>query len=171
MKRVLTFLILLNSFNFWGQQEVTLTVAVDSTAIKIGEQLNYFLQVKADSSAQVVFPEEPLFAPFELLEASPIDTIRSKSHYLYTKKYALIQFDSGDYFLPQQQVLINGFSKIAELIPVRVNSVKVDTTKQKLYDIKPLQEVDKNYEILISKILWGLFFSIAFFGLIYTYLF
>ena len=94
MKRVLTFLILLNSFNFWGQQEVTLTVAVDSTAIKIGEQLNYFLQVKADSSAQVVFPEEPLFAPFELLEASPIDTIRSKSHYLYTKKYALIQFDS-----------------------------------------------------------------------------
>ena len=49
MKRVLTFLILLNSFNFWGQQEVTLTVTVDSTAIKIGEQLNYFLQVKADS--------------------------------------------------------------------------------------------------------------------------
>ena len=171
MKRVLTFLILLNSFNFWGQQEVTLTVTVDSTAIKIGEQLNYFLQVKADSSAQVVFPEEPLFAPFELLEASPIDTIRSKSHYLYTKKYALIQFDSGDYFLPQQQVLINGFSKIAELIPIRVNSVKVDTTKQKLYDIKPLQEVDKNYEVLISKILWGLFFSIALFGLFYTYLF
>ena len=119
----------------------------------------------------MVFPEEPLFAPFELLEASPIDTIRSKSHYLYTKKYALIQFDSGDYFLPQQQVLINGFSKIAELIPVRVNSVKVDTTKQKLYDIKPLQEVDKNYEVLISKILWGLFFSIALFGLFYTYLF
>ena len=38
MKRVLTFLILLNSFNFWGQQEVTLTVAVDSTAIKIGSK-------------------------------------------------------------------------------------------------------------------------------------
>ena len=49
-----------------------------------------------------------------------------------------------------EKVLINGFSKIAELIPVRVNSVKVDTTKQKLYDIKPLQEVDKNYEVLIK---------------------
>ncbi len=170
-KTVFIFLIIFISFNSWGQEEVTLTVAVDSTAIKIGEQLNYFLQVKADSSAQVVFPEKPLFAPFELLEVSPVDTIRSKYHYLYTKKYALIQFDSGNYFLPQQQVLINGFSKIAELIPVRVNSVKVDTTKQKLYDIKPLQEVDKNYEVLISRILWGLFFSIALFGLFYTYLF
>ncbi len=170
-KRAFTFLILLISFHFWGQEEATLTVAVDSTAIKIGEQLNYILQVKADSSAQVIFPEKPLFAPFELLETSPIDTIRAESHYLYTKKYALIQFDSGNYFLPQQQVLINGFSKIAELIPIRVNSVDVDTTKQKLYDIKPLQEVEKNYDALISRTLWGLFFTISLFGILYTYFF
>ena len=48
-------------------------MAVDSTAVKIGEQIDYILQVKADSTAQVVFPEQPLFAPFELLEASPVD--------------------------------------------------------------------------------------------------
>ena len=171
MKRVFIFLIFLISFHFWAQERGTLSVAVDSTAIKIGEQLNYILQVKADSTAQVVFPENPLFAPFEILEASPIDTIRAGSHYLYTKKYALIQFDSGNYFLPQQQVLINGFSKIAELIPIRVNSVEVDTSKQKLFDIKPLQEVEKNYKTLISRILWGLFFAIALFGVFYTYLF
>ncbi len=171
IKKAFSFLIPLIAFYSWGQEKAILTVAIDSTSIKIGEQLNYILQVKADSSSQVLFPEKPIFAPFELLEVFPVDTIRSKSHYLYTKKYALIQFDSGNYFLPQQQVLINGFSKIAKLIPIRVNSVDVDTTKQKLFDIKPLQEVEKNYDILIANILWGLFFTIVLSGILYYYLF
>ena len=171
IKKSFSILILLISSYSWGQEKGILTVAIDSTSIKIGEQLNYILQVKADSSSQVLFPEKPIFAPFELLEAFPVDTIRSQSHYLFTKRYALIQFDSGNYFLPQQQVLVNGFSKIAKLIPIRVNSVKVDTTKQKLFDIKPLQEVEKNYDTLITNILWGLFFTIIVSCILYYYLF
>jgi len=171
MDKMLIFLMLSFSRFAHSQEQGSLTVAVDSTTVKIGEQLNYTLQIKADSTAQVVFPENPFFAPFELLEASPVDTIRSQSHYLFTKKYALIQFDSGNYFLPQQQVLVNGFSKIAALIPIRVNTVEVDTTKQKLFDIKPIQEVEKNYEALIAKILWGLVFVLALVGIFYTYLF
>ena len=88
-----------------AQQSVELKVAVDTTTVRIGEQLNYTLQIKVDSTAEVMFPDQPIFAPFELLEESPIDTLRKQAHYLYTKKYALIQFDSGNYFLPQQQVL------------------------------------------------------------------
>jgi len=171
IKKGFTFFGVLISLLSWSQDEGTLIVAVDSTAVKIGEQIDYILQVKADSTAQVVFPEQPLFAPFELLEASPVDTLKTQSHYLYTKKYALIQFDSGDYFIPQQQVLINGFSKIADLVPLRVNTVVVDTIQQKLYDIKPLQEVEKNYEILIAQILWSLVLVLALFGIFYTYLF
>tara|TARA_B110000858_G_scaffold49619_1_gene57308 strand:+ start:28150 stop:29775 length:1626 start_codon:yes stop_codon:yes gene_type:complete len=155
----------------WAQDKAELNVAVDSTQIKIGAQLNYTLQVKADSTAQVVFPEQPIFTPFELLEESPIDTLRSQTHYLYTKRYSLIHFDSGNYFIPQQQVLVNGFSKIADLIPVRVNSVKVDTIKQKLFDIKPLSEVKKNYNRLISRVLWGLVLALIVIGVSYTYLF
>lgn len=155
----------------WAQDKAELNVAVDSTQIKIGAQLNYTLQVKADSTAQVVFPEQPIFTPFELLEESPIDTLRSQTHYLYTKRYSLIHFDSGNYFIPQQQVLVNGFSKIADLIPVRVNSVKVDTTKQKLFDIKPLSQVKKNYNRLISRVLWGLVLALIVIGASYTYLF
>ena len=171
IKKGLTFFGVLISLLSWSQDEGTLIVAVDSTAVKIGEQIDYILQVKADSTAQVVFPEQPLFAPFELLEASPVDTLKTQSHYLYTKKYALIQFDSGDYFIPQQQVLINGFSKIADLAPLRVNTVVVDTIQQKLYDIKPLQEVEKNYQTLIAQILWSLVLVMALFGIFYTYLF
>ena len=76
---VLTFFM---SFVIWSQQQAELLVAVDTTSVRIGEQLNYTLQIKADSSAQVQFPEQPIFAPFELLEESPIDTFRAQSHYL-----------------------------------------------------------------------------------------
>ena len=172
MKQALPILVYFSlTVLLWAQDKAELNVAVDSTQIKIGAQLNYTLQVKADSTAQVVFPEQPIFTPFELLEESPIDTLRSQTHYLYTKRYSLIHFDSGNYFIPQQQVLVNGFSKIADLIPVRVNSVKVDTTKQKLFDIKPLSQVKKNYNRLISIVLWGLVLALIVIGVSYTYLF
>ena len=172
MKQALPILVYFSlTVLLWAQDKAELNVAVDSTQIKIGAQLNYTLQVKADSTAQVVFPEQPIFTPFELLEESPIDTLRSQTHYLYTKRYSLIHFDSGNYFIPQQQVLVNGFSKIADLIPVRVNSVKVDTIKQKLFDIKPLSQVKKNYNRLISRVLWGLVLALIVIGVSYTYLF
>jgi len=167
----LSILAFLMTLTAWTQQPAELFVAVDTTAVKIGEQLNYTLQIKADSTAQVLFPETPVFAPFELLESFPVDTLKAQSHYLYTKKYALIQFDSGDYFLPQQQVMVDGFSKIAALIPIRVNTVEVDTLKQNLYDIKPLTAVEKDYAALISRILWGLAIGLLLLGMLYTYLF
>jgi hypothetical protein len=167
----LSLLAFLMTLTAWTQQPAELFVAVDTTAVKIGEQLNYTLQIKADSTAQVLFPETPVFAPFELLESFPVDTLKAQSHYLYTKKYALIQFDSGDYFLPQQQVMVDGFSKIAALIPIRVNTVEVDTLKQNLFDIKPLTTVEKDYAALISRILWGLAIGLLLLGMLYTYLF
>ena len=170
-KHHLSLLAFLMTLTAWTQQPAELFVAVDTTAVKIGEQLNYTLQIKADSTAQVLFPETPVFAPFELLESFPVDTLKAQSHYLYTKKYALIQFDSGDYFLPQQQVMVDGFSKIAALIPIRVNTVEVDTLKQNLYDIKPLTAVEKDYAALISRILWGLAIGLLLLGMLYTYLF
>ena len=170
-KYYLSLLAFLITLTAWTQQTAELFVAVDTTAVKIGEQLNYTLQIKADSTAQVLFPETPVFAPFELLASFPVDTLKTQSHYLYTKKYALIQFDSGDYFLPQQQVMVDGFSKIAALIPIRVNTVEVDTLKQNLYDIKPLTTVEKDYAALISRILWGLAVGLLLLGMLYTYLF
>lgn len=167
----LSLLATMISVFLWSQEKAELKVGVDTTTVKIGEQLNYILQIKADSTAQVIFPEQPIFAPFELLEESTIDTLRAQSHFLYTKKYALIQFDSGNYFLPQQQVLVNGFSKIADLIPIRVNPVVVDTIQQPLFDIKPLTGIEKNYDALIVKILWGLVAGLLLLGVMYTYLF
>ena len=92
-----------------------------------------------------------------------------QSHFLYTKKYS--NFDSGNYYIPQQQVLVDGFSQLAKLIPIRVNTVKVDTTKQKLFDIKPLQKVKRNYEDLIIKLVWFLVIVFIIVGILYIYFF
>jgi hypothetical protein len=154
-----------------GQTAPELNVAVDTTKMRIGEQINYTLQIKADSTAKVIFPEQALFAPFEILEESPIDTLRAQTHFLFTKKYALIQFDSGAYWLPPQKVSVDGFAKISDSLLIQVASVPVDTLKQKLFDIKPIAQVEQNFDALTQSLIFGLLVVLILIGLIYSFFF
>ena len=164
---VLTLLCCLSS----GAQtpRTELTTAVDSLSVLIGAQLNYTLQIKADSTDQVLFPERTSFLPFEIIEDFPLDTLKAQTHYLYTKKYALIQFDSGRYWMPQQRIIVNGQSLLSDSIEVEVRDVVVDTLKQKMYAIKPLIEVERNYDKWIRNLLWALLILILGLGGFYSY--
>lgn len=146
--------------NIFAQLNAEVTTAVDSTQVKIGEQINLILQVKTDSLSIVEFAAEPLFLPFEIIEESPIDTLRAQQHYLYTKRYALIQFDSGAYWIPRQKIVVDGFSKFSDSIAIEVATVKVDTIQQPLFDIKPIQTVERSYNHLIKNILLVFVFSL-----------
>lgn len=146
--------------NISAQLNAEVTTAVDSTQVKIGEQINLILQVKTDSLSIVEFAAEPLFLPFEIIEESPIDTLRAQQHYLYTKRYALIQFDSGAYWIPRQKIVVDGFSKFSDSIAIEVATVKVDTIQQPLFDIKPIQTVERSYNHLIKNILLVFVFSL-----------
>ena len=148
---------------------VELTTAVDSLSVLIGAQLNYTLQIKADSTDQILFPERTTFLPFEIIEDFPLDTLKAQTHYLYTKKYALIQFDSGRYWMPQQRVIVNGQSLLSDSIEVEVRDVVVDTLKQKMFAIKPLIEVERNYDKWIRNLLWTLLILILGLGGFYSY--
>jgi hypothetical protein len=164
---VLTLLCCLSSGAQTSRAE--LTTAVDSLSVFIGAQLNYTLQIKADSTDQVLFPERTSFLPFEIIEDFPLDTLKAQTHYLYTKKYALIQFDSGRYWMPQQRVIVNGQSLLSDSIEVEVRDVVVDTLKQKMYAIKPLIEVERNYDKWIRNLLWALLILILGLGGFYSY--
>jgi len=135
-----------------GQVYKEILIAVDSTEFKIGEQINIRFQVKGDSLSKIQFPKQPNFAPFELLEIFPLDTIRAQTHYLFIKKYALIQFDSGNYWIPKQKILINGVNAISDSISIRINTVVVDTLEQPLFDIKPLVKLERRYKELTKQI-------------------
>ena len=154
---LLCFSVLFSFTKGIAQSYEELLVAVDSTKLRIGEQINIRYQIKGDSLSQIQFAEQPNFAPFELLEDFPLDTLRSQAHYLFTKKYALIQFDSGTYWIPKQKILINGVGMITDSISIRVNTVVVDTLKQPLFDIKPLVAVKRGYKKLTQQILITVF--------------
>ncbi|WP_298509570.1 hypothetical protein [uncultured Kordia sp.] len=117
---------------------------VDSTQIKIGEEIKLSIMVEADTAATVVFPEgNNIFMPLELLEAYEADTVQQNAKYSLIKKYGVTQFDSGTYFIPKQKILINNKPYFTDSIRIAVADVVVDTLKQKMFDIKKITAVNK----------------------------
>ena len=121
-----------------------ITFSIDSTSIKIGEQITYKIQVEVDSTALVVFPEGQTFSPLEMIESYQMDTMKQDAKFNLIKKYGLTQFDSGAYTIPRQKIIIGDKTFFTDSLKVEVKNILVDTTKQGLYDIKPIIEVDKS---------------------------
>ncbi|MCF7567334.1 BatD family protein [Sabulilitoribacter arenilitoris] len=138
-KTTLSFVLVLTSWFLNAQ----VTSAIDSAAIKIGEQITYHIQVETDTTSLVVFPEGQTFTPLEMIDSYKIDTLKNNNKYNLIKKYGLTQFDSGVYTIPRQKVIIGEKTFFTDSLKVEVNNIVVDTTKQGLYDIKPIIEVDK----------------------------
>ena len=65
------------------------TSSIDSSTIKIGEQITYKIQVEADSTQLVVFPEGQSFQPLEVIEFYQLDTTKQVNKYNLIKKYGL----------------------------------------------------------------------------------
>ena len=120
------------------------TSVIDSTSIKIGEQITFLVQVETDTTNLVVFPEGQTFLPLEVIESYAIDTTKEDAKYKLIKKYGVTQFDSGAYTIPRQKIVIGTKVFYTDSLQVEVKNIVVDTTKQGLYDIKPFIEVEKS---------------------------
>ena len=138
--RLLSLVFCLSSLTSFAQ----ITSEIDSTSIKIGEQITYKIQVEADTTDLVVFPEGQTFQPLEMIESYKVDTTKKDAKYYLVKKYGLTQFDSGQYTIPKQKILIGSRTFFTDSLLVEVNNIEVDTSKQKLYDIKPIIGVKKS---------------------------
>jgi len=150
---------------FWvSAQEVS--AEIDRDTIKIGEQIQYKITAKVQPEDVIVFPEGQTFTPLEMVEAYKIDTTQLEPLKILSKTYALTQFDSGSYTIGKQTLKLNENFIETDSIPVRVNDVAVDTTKQKLYPIKSYIDFQKPLEIQ-SWIWWTLFAIAMVLGLIF----
>ena len=118
--------------------------SIDTTLIRIGEEIIYSIQVEIDSTALVLFPEGQSFNPLEVIDSYDIDTTRLQDKIRLIKKYGLTQFDSGSYTLPSQRVVINNKPFNTDSINLEVFNVLLDTTKQKMFHIKPAFEVEES---------------------------
>jgi len=163
-------LLLFLSCGFYGISQNTPKIqsSADTTFIKIGEQISFSMEVDADSTAQVVFPEGQTFLPLEVVEASTVDTIKKLDRVSLQRLYTLTQFDSGVYVLPRQRVLINDQPFFTDSLIINVATVPVDTLVQQMYDIKPIIEVEKSASDT-WKILLGILVLLILLGLGYWF--
>tara|TARA_B100001146_G_scaffold223944_1_gene239991 strand:- start:663 stop:2327 length:1665 start_codon:yes stop_codon:yes gene_type:complete len=153
----------------WAQTEPKVSSQVDTTSIKIGEQVNFTVTVETDTLAQVIFPDGQTFSPLETVEAFETDTTRKQDRMTLQKIYALTQFDSGNYKLPSQRIEINGKGYFTDSTQISVANVPVDTLAQKMYDIKPLMQVDKSNGDLFKWLLIILIVVAVVAGLVYWF--
>jgi hypothetical protein len=77
---VLFFLLSLTSF-------AQVTSSIDTTKIRIGEQITFRVQVEADTTDLVVFPEGQTFMPLEMIESYKVDTTKNNNKDHFIKKY------------------------------------------------------------------------------------
>ncbi|MDC0623177.1 hypothetical protein OAO94_05200 [Flavobacteriaceae bacterium] len=121
---------------------------VDTTSIRIGEQITYKINVKADSLEDIDFPKAKDFAPFELINEFKVDTNYLNKKFIISKKFALTYFDSGAYYIPSQKLTLLNKEVKLDSFKITINPVKIDTTKQGLYDIKPIMKSNTQIDFI-----------------------
>src|SRR5690554_3578995 len=136
------------------------TSGVDSTEIRIGSAFQLTIKANASKNSEVVFPDQQMIGPFEVLEQSPIDTLLADERMELIKKYTLTQFDSGSYTLPRLSVYIDKKNHQTDLFDIKVLDVEVDTLKQPMHDIKAQIEATTDTEKM-WKYLVGVLLCIA----------
>lgn len=148
MKKAIQLLFLFVVFATYAQEETAVKARIDTTQIRIGEQIEYSIHVSAQEA--VVFPELDSLGLLEVVTSEAIDTLRDG----LLKKYRLTGFDSGSFTIPKQRVLILDKTYDTEAFLVQVGTVAVDTLKQKPFPIKPILEEPFVFDDLAPYFVW-----------------
>lgn len=144
MKKLLyIFILFITTLGFSQSNKVK--VEVDTTAIRIGEQFNYKLIV--DEIDNVIIPELSLKG-LEVVDSTKTDTLKNQ----LIKKYILTGFDSGAFYIPQQQIFIKNQAHLTDSLLINVATIPVDTTKIKKFPIKGIKS--EPYTINDFRHLW-----------------
>ena len=167
MKRYILHIILLVSFMGFAQEQPKVKAEADTTKIRIGESINYQITIE-NADKGVVFPELQLdsLGRVEVVESLPVDTLKEK----LIKKYVLTSFDSGQYKIPKQRILIWTQEYLTDSLIVDVTTVAVDTTKQAMFPIKAIQNEPYTFEDF-KKYLWWLLGALLLIGIILYFVF
>ncbi|UTD15501.1 protein BatD [Tenacibaculum mesophilum] len=132
MKHKLLYICLfLASFTFAQQPQVK--AEIDTTNIRIGEQFQY--KISVDETENVIIPRLENLKGLEVIDTLKIDTIENK----LIRKYILTGFDSGAFYIPQQQIFIRNQAYLTDSLLVNVATVPIDTTKVKKFPIKGIK--------------------------------
>jgi hypothetical protein len=140
--RLYLLFLLFTTFVFAQQKQVV--TSIDTIKNKIGAEFKLSIKTTVDTSSKVIFPKLKNFGALEVIQSYPIDTVKTDGRYELVKKYGLTQFDSGRYVIPSIKIFIDSKPFMTDSLLVEVANVKVDTLKQKMFDIKDIAPADNS---------------------------
>jgi len=105
---------------------------IDTTNIRIGEQFN--LQISVGEIQNVIIPKLELKG-LEIIDSTKIDTLKNS----LIRRYILTGFDSGSFYIPQQQIFVKNQAFLTDSLLVNVATIAIDTTKVKKFPIKSIK--------------------------------
>ncbi len=153
-KHIYYILLFITSLGF-SQVEVT----TDTTNIRIGEQFEY--KISVDETQNVIIPKLENLQGFEIIKEDKIDTVKNR----LIKKYLLTGFDSGAFYIPQQQIFIRNQAYLTDSLLIHVATVPVDTTKVKQFPIKAIKSEPYIFDDF-KPYLWWVALGVLIIGLI-----
>lgn len=135
--RIVAFALLWSmvSCQWSNAQSVSATLRADSTQILIGDYLNVHLTVKTSNNIAVAFPTgNDTLGNLEVVSASKVDSTIDGSNKIFSQLYTISAYDSGDYHAGPIKIYFKNSageldSILSNDIPIRVNTLDVDTTK------------------------------------------
>lgn len=155
------------SFHAQAQKAVA---SIDTTSIRLGEQILLKLDVTLPKGAKVIWPvfNDSTLSPIEIVKTGHVDTIEtSRNSYLqYRQLLTITAFDSGYKTIPPitfEYIVPGDTSKlraVTDSLLLQVRTVEVDTTRA-IKDIKAPMSAPLTLEEL-----WPIFAGVAGLGLI-----
>jgi hypothetical protein len=128
------FLLLFLFFSLHGfSQNPMVKVQVETSSIRIGEQFDF--RISVNETENVILPKLELKG-LEIIDSAKIDTLRN----MLIQKYIITGFDSGAFYIPQQQVFVKNQAYLTDSLLIKVATVAIDTTKIKKYPIKTIKK-------------------------------
>jgi hypothetical protein len=132
MKKQIFYILLFISTISLAQKPMV-EATVDTTNIRIGEQFQ--LKISVAEIQNVIIPKIQLKG-LEVIDSTRIDTIKNS----LIRRYILTGFDSGAFYIPQQQIFVKNQAFLTDSLLVNVATIAIDTTKVKKFPIKTIKK-------------------------------
>jgi hypothetical protein len=130
-KQIFYILLFISSVSF--AQESMVKLEIDTTYIRIGEQFQ--LKISVNETQNVIIPKIRLKG-LEVIDSTRIDTLKNS----LIRRYILTGFDSGAFYIPQQQIFVKNQAFLTDSLLVNVATIAIDTTKVKKFPIKTIKK-------------------------------
>jgi hypothetical protein len=132
--------------------EPAVRITQDTNIIRLGEQAAITIEVVANASDTVVFPQfkDTITGHIEIAEVYPPDTTYDDDNITIkelTQKIKVTSFDSGVWVIPPISVVVNGDTLQSDPLILVVQTVEADTTK-------PIKPIVEPYQVNLTFLEW-----------------